>query len=221
MENTFNQNRWWVYKAVLLLSLNGGLVNSITFASFVHNPVGYVTGNITFAANAIVNGSFANFIDMLVAVGAFLLGSILSGLIIPYDNFNRDSNYNIVFTIEAGLITLGMLGLIWDISTTKYLLAIALGLQNGASTFYGRSIIRTTHLTGTMTDLGLILAHKFLKGNNLPLWRVYIYLFLICGFFSGSVVGIVCFKLIGYYGLILSIIACITMIRFKILRKVL
>jgi uncharacterized membrane protein YoaK (UPF0700 family) len=219
MENTFNQSKGWIYKAVTFLSINGGFVNSMTFESFFHNPVGYVTGNITFAADYLVNFHIANFIDMVVAVGAFLLGSILSGLIIPYDDFTQNNNYNMVFTIEAILIALGMLGLIFDIPTSKYLLAMALGLQNGASTFYGRSIIRTTHMTGTMTDLGLVLAHRFLKGNDIPNWRVYIYLFLICGFFIGSVLGIVCFKVIGYYGLALSVIACIMMIRFKILKK--
>jgi uncharacterized membrane protein YoaK (UPF0700 family) len=218
MENTFTQSRRWIYKAVIFLSINGGFVNSMTFESFFHNPVGYVTGNITFAADYLVNFKIANFIDMILAVGAFLLGSIISGLIIPYNNFRRNNNYNILFTLEAVLIALGMIGLIFDIDTSKYLLAMALGLQNSASTFYGSSIIRTTHMTGTMTDLGIVLAHRFLKGHDIPNWRIFIYCFLICGFFIGSILGIICFKLIGYYGLSLSVIACIAMIRFKILK---
>ena len=95
MENTFTQSRRWIYKAVIFLSINGGFVNSMTFESFFHNPVGYVTGNITFAADYLVNFKIANFIDMILAVGAFLLGSIISGLIIPYNNFRRNNNYNI------------------------------------------------------------------------------------------------------------------------------
>ena len=38
MEKTFNQSKSWIYRAVGLLSFNGGFVNSITFESFFHNP---------------------------------------------------------------------------------------------------------------------------------------------------------------------------------------
>lgn len=79
MEKTFEQHKSWIYRAVSLLSINGGFVNSITFESFLHNPVGYVTGNITFAASYLTSIQIINFIDVVGAIGAFLLGAILSG----------------------------------------------------------------------------------------------------------------------------------------------
>lgn len=218
MENTFNQSKSWIYRAVTFLSINGGFVNSITFESFFHNPVGYVTGNITFAASFLTDLDILRFLDTMGAIAAFLLGAILSGIIVPHNNFLRNNRYNLAFGIEAVLILLGMFGLILSIPTSKYLLAIALGLQNGSTTYYGKSIIRTTHMTGTMTDLGIVLAHKLIKHNDIPSWRIYIYLFLLIGFFAGSVLGIVAFKLIGYYALFFSVIACILMIRFEIIK---
>ncbi len=216
MEKTFEQNKNWIYKAVILLSINGGFVNSITFESFFHNPVGYVTGNITFAALYLADMQTLNFIDVIGAIGGFLLGSILSGLIIPHNYYHRDSKYNLAFIIEACLLFLGMLGLIAQIPTSKYLLAVALGLQNGCITHYGKSMIRTTHMTGTTTDLGILIAHKLIKHYDVPIWRLLIRLFLLLGFFIGSVFGIIAYKTIGYYGLILSVIICVIMLKLNI-----
>lgn len=218
MEQTFNQNKSWIYRAVMLLSFNGGFVNAITFESFFHNPVGYVTGNFTFAASYLYDADIVNFVGTVIAVSAFLLGAIISGLIVPHDNFVRNRRYNLALEIETAFILIGMLGLIFNIPTSKYWLAIALGLQNGTTTFYGRSIIRTTHMTGTMTDLGIALAHKIIDSDSIPTWKILIYLYLLLGFFVGSVCGIIAFKQIGYYGLIFSIIVCIIMIRFKVIK---
>jgi uncharacterized membrane protein YoaK (UPF0700 family) len=215
MEQTFDQSKNWIYRAVTLLSINGGFVNSITFESFFHNPVGYVTGNITFAASYLASFKVINFVDVIGAIGAFLIGAILSGLIIPYNNYARDNRYNFAFILEALLIFFGMLGLIYAVPTSKYLLAIALGLQNGCTTHYGKSIIRTTHMTGTTTDLGIMIAHKLIKRYDIPMWRLLIRLFLLLGFFIGSVLGIIAYKVTGYYGLILSIIICIIMLRLR------
>lgn len=215
MEQTFDQSKNWIYRAVTLLSINGGFVNSITFESFFHNPVGYVTGNITFAASYLASFQVINFVDVVGAIGGFLIGAILSGLIIPYNNYARDNRYNFAFILEALLIFFGMLGLICAVPTSKYLLAVALGLQNGCTTHYGKSIIRTTHMTGTTTDLGIMIAHKLIKRYDIPMWRLLIRLFLLLGFFIGSVLGIIAYKITGYYGLILSIIICIIMLRLR------
>lgn len=217
MEQTFNQSKSWIYRAVTFLSINGGFVNSITFESFFHNPVGYVTGNITFSAYYLANLDILSFINVMAAIGAFLLGAVVSGLIIPHNDFTRNNRYNLAFSIEALLIFLGMIGLVLDIPASKYLLAMALGLQNGCTTYYGKSIIRTTHMTGTMTDLGIVLAHKLIKRYDIPMWRVLIYVFLLMGFFVGSVGGIILYRVMGYYGLIFSVLACILMIRFKVI----
>lgn len=218
MEQTFEQSKSWIYRAVILLSINGGFVNSITFESFFHNPVGYVTGNITFAASYFRNMQIINFIDVIGAIGAFLFGAILSGLIIPHNYYRRDSKYNLAFTIEACLLFLGMLGLIAQIPTSKYLLAMALGLQNGCTTHYGKSMIRTTHMTGTTTDLGILIAHKLIKHYDVPMWRLLIRVFLLLGFFAGSVLGIITYQIVGYYGLILSVAICIIMLRLNIIK---
>lgn len=216
MKRTIAQQRDWIYKAVGLLSFNGGLVSMVTFVSFIHNSVGYVTGNISFAAVAIANGNLTEFRSFFWALIAFLAGSILSGIIIPVDNVERGSNYNFALILEIICIMIGGIGLQFEVVSTKYLLAIAMGIQNGLTTYYGKSIIRTTHMTGTMTDLGIILGH-WVRGNRIEKWRIVIYLSLLTGFFFGSVIGAVGYKYFGYGVLLLSVILCLVMLKFSYL----
>jgi uncharacterized membrane protein YoaK (UPF0700 family) len=46
-----------------------------------------------------------------------------------------------------------------------HLVAMANGVQNGVSSMYSANLIRTTHLTGTTTDIGLLLGQYF-RGNT-------------------------------------------------------
>jgi len=214
MKKTIAQQRGWVYRAVTLLSFNGGLVSMVTFVSFIHNSVGYVTGNISFAAEALANSDLSGFGRFVWALMAFLLGSTISGLIIPVDNVERGSNYNFALILEIICIVCGGLGLRLGVEWTKYFLALAMGVQNGLTTYYGRSIIRTTHMTGTMTDLGIILGH-WLRGNQVEKWRIVVYLSLLAGFFVGSVAGAILYKYIGYGTLLISVATCLVMLRFS------
>lgn len=127
-------------------------------------------------------------------------------------------NDNLIFQIEALLIFIGMIGLILNIPTSKYLLSIALGLQNGSTSYYGKSIIRTTHMTGTMTDLGIMLAHKFIKKHDIPFWRINIYLCLLLGFFIGSILGVMAFHIFSYTALTISCLICLAMVKFNFIK---
>ncbi|AUR50967.1 YoaK family protein [Aquella oligotrophica] len=214
MKHTIAQQRDWIYRAVGLLSFNGGLVSMVTFVSFIHNSVGYVTGNISFAADAFANGNILAFKSFMLALLAFLFGSIVSGVIIPIDNAERGSNYNIALIFEIICIICGGIGLKAGFDSARYFLAIAMGIQNALTTYYGKSIIRTTHMTGTMTDLGIILGH-WIRGNAVEKWRIVVYLSLLTGFFVGSVVGAIAYKFIGYGTLIISVLLCMIMLRFS------
>ncbi len=214
MENTIKQSHDWIYRAVTILSFNGGLVSMVTFMSFLHNSVGYVTGNISFAAESLVNGNWASFHGYLLALISFLVGSIISGIIIPSDNVNRNNNYNLALTLEMICIIIGGFGLKFGVSSAKYFLAISMGMQNALTTYYGNSIIRTTHMTGTMTDLGITLGH-FIRGDKVALWRIIVYSFLLLGFFAGCVCGVIGYMYFDYNTLFISVLLCLIMLKFS------
>ena len=76
------------------------------------------------------------------------------------------------------------------------LAAMACGLQNGMATTYSGALIRTTHLSGMFTDLGIGLGHA-LRGLPLQRRRLLLCGWIIAGFFVGGVLGTVAFSLVG------------------------
>ena len=49
-------------------------------------------------------------------------------------------------------------------------------------------VLRTTHITGLLTDLGTNLGMK-LKGHQIALWKLMVPTFLVLSFFCGAVFG--------------------------------
>ena len=54
-----------------------------------------------------------------------------------------------------------------------YLSAACNGLQNGMTSMYSSNLIRTTHLTGTTTDIGIILG-QLARGHHKLAWKLYV-----------------------------------------------
>ena len=80
-----------------------------------------------------------------------------------------------------------------------YISAVTCGLQNGMVSLYSGNVIRTTHVTGTMTDIGVLLGRLLKdtfdgkvkrKGEAFnEIWKLFILLPLIFGFFFGTMIG--------------------------------
>lgn len=192
MKNSIPQSSLWIYLAVILLSFNGGYINAAMLISFLHNPVGYVTGNITYAGTYFAKHDYIMFIDMLMLVIAFLIGSIISGLIIKNGFYNKDYRYRVNLLLQLILITISFYLLSYGSGYCEYFLAMAMGLQNAMTTHYGSALIRTTHMTGTATDLGILLAH-WIKRKNVAVWKIRLYILLILSFLLGSIIGAITF----------------------------
>ena len=52
-----------------------------------------------------------------------------------------------------------------------YLASFANGIQNGISSIYSEKLIRSTGLTGTLTDIGIFLG-QHLRGNRKNTWKL-------------------------------------------------
>jgi uncharacterized membrane protein YoaK (UPF0700 family) len=66
-----------------------------------------------------------------------------------------------------------------------FFVALANGIQNGISSMYSANLIRTTHMTGTSTDIGLFLGQLF-RGNYANVWKLKILLGLVASFWLGG-----------------------------------
>ncbi|MFM2081794.1 MAG: hypothetical protein RL380_485, partial [Verrucomicrobiota bacterium] len=78
-----------------------------------------------------------------------------------------------------------------------YFSACACGLQNAMVSTYSGAVIRTTHLSGMFTDLGIFLGHT-LRGLPVDTRRLRLCGLIISAFLCGGVSGALAFQKLGY-----------------------
>jgi Protein of unknown function (DUF1275) len=63
-----------------------------------------------------------------------------------------------------------------------YMLAMACGMQNGMTTRYSGAVVRTTHLTGMFTDMGLLIGHLLRSDRDFQdMWKFSLFVPIILG----------------------------------------
>ena len=214
MKTAISQSKFWVYSTAFIMSFNGGYINAICLASILKNPVGYVTGDLTLAGESLNHGQFLLFLHLIFLVICFLIGSIISGLVIQGQNFKIDRRYTISLVLQLVMVVLALLLLLQQDEQAGYLLALTMGMQNAMTTHYGSALIRTTHMTGTTTDLGIIISH-WIKGYGILPWKIYLYLNLIVGFAFGAFAGAFAYGFFNAYSLLLCLVFYFFMMGFR------
>jgi uncharacterized membrane protein YoaK (UPF0700 family) len=202
---SLGKSKVWIFSAISLMAFNGGFINSIGLISFLKNSVGYVTGSLTNVGDSVEKGNYLRFWDLLLLIFCFLLGGVLSGIILRDPHFKNDRPYKINLFLQFGLVLVGMILLVLHHYEASYFLSLAMGLQNAMTTFYSSSVLRTTHMTGTTTDLGILLG-RWMRGYSVEFWRLGVYLCLMASFFCGVVLGAFAYVAIGAWVLIISLL---------------
>lgn len=76
-------------------------------------------------------------------------------------------------------------------------MSLACGLQNGMCTTFSGAVIRTTHVTGTLTDIGLILGQAiFHVRTRKHIWKLKVLVPLYGAFYLGGVIGYLFYKVL-------------------------
>ena len=84
-------------------------------------------------------------------------------------------------------------------------IAIGNGIQNGISSMYSANLLRTSHLTGTTTDIGLFCGMA-IRGNRTNNWKLYILIGLALSFWTGSFAGYFAAKIKFQFSLLFNAI---------------
>jgi uncharacterized membrane protein YoaK (UPF0700 family) len=189
-----------------LLSSIAGALNAVGFliaGSFTAN----MTGNISASADHLGKGSFLISLSFAGLVVAFICGASVAAFAIQTgERHQLRSVYALMIAAEAIILLLlaAALALSAD-NSQETLLVIALsfvmGLQNAVTTMISRARVRTTHVSGMATDIGIELA-ALVGGNKirqeaLPKLRLHS-LTLTC-FAVGGVCGALLLGLVGYW----------------------
>lgn len=191
----------WVWIGAIALSCVAGMVNAIGFLGFEHQAVSHMTGTTSLLGVALAKSEWQSVAHLWGMLIAFCLGAAFSGLLIQDSVLRLGRRYGWVLMLESALLLLAI-PLFKDRQIWGALAAAcACGMQNALATTFSGAVVRTTHLTGMFTDLGIGLGH-LLRGLPLPMKRLTLSGLIISGFLSGSVFGAWLFFRIGYNALL-------------------
>lgn len=223
---TYSHNR----KIASLLSFVAGGVGVVGFMS-IQKLVINATGNVVFFAHGSLQFNWQESITFFLYVFFFFAGSFVSNMLIEITaKLNERFIYIVPALIEISILFLvGLFGakiMVYNADYLAFILLFAMGLQNALVTIISNAIVRTTHLSGLFTDLGIELSQLFFyktEENKAQLirtirlrFRIIIY-FVMGGVINGVLYASIHFK--TYY--ILAILLLIGMfydtIKFKIL----
>lgn len=183
-----------------------GYVNAVALG-FFHVPVSHMTGAVSRLGGDLASTDHR---DLRVTVGiilGFLIGAITSGTIIGETTLRPGRRYGAVLMLEAALLTAATLLLSSGVPLGIPIAAMACGLQNAmASSYYGL-VIRTTHVTGIVTDIGVMLGH-WIRYRRLASWKLALLSSILLSFLFGAIVGSTAAEILGMRALFPAALAC-------------
>ena len=197
-----------------ILAFVAGAINAGGFLA-VQQYTSHMTGIVSAMADHIALGTYELALTGIGALFSFLIGAACSAVMVNFARRHKmHSEYAFPLLVEAGLLLcFGLLGArLSDIdgifvSVTVMLLSFIMGLQNALITKLSNAEIRTTHITGIVTDIGIELGKLFYWNcahlnnpikvtANRP--RLWVLILLFGFFFLGGVTGALGFKHVGY-----------------------
>ena len=194
------------------LSFVAGATNAGGFLA-VGQYTSHMTGVLSSVADSVVLGQLALAGVGLASLLAFLFGAMTTAWMVNWGLRRQlQSAYGRPLLLEAALLLVfGLFGTGINffaglfVPLTVLVLCFIMGLQNAVITKISHSEIRTTHITGLLTDLGIELGKLFyinrltrdslVKGNR---QKIRLHASLIGSFFLGGLSGALGFKHIGF-----------------------
>ncbi len=191
----------WVEIGGFTLAAMAGFINAIGLLGFKHHAVSHLTGTTTFFSLELARGNISIAGHLLIIIASFFIGSTISGYIIGNSVLKLGRRYSVALLIEALLLLFSMVLLIKNRETGHYFASIACGLQNAMTSTFSGAIIRTTHLSGLFTDLGIALGLR-LRGLKSDMRQILLHITLIGGFVGGGILGTLCFDRIQFMAML-------------------
>lgn len=172
------------------LACLGGAVNAGFLIKF-GTSVGHLTGDISRVAIDGVRQHEELSLAVLYLCAAtfgFLVGATFAGYYICHPTLELSRPYGRTVIIIGIILFFAHLVFLSAGTLSIFLTSLACGLQNAMASHFRGLILRTTHMTGLITDLGSNLGMK-MKKHDVPLWKIAIPFSLLLSYFIGSLFG--------------------------------
>lgn len=165
-------------RLAITLAWVAGYTNVVTLI-VLGTATSHVSGTGSKLGEHAIEGRWHLTLIMLWLLATFALGALISGLATEHARRRgRESIYVLPMGVEAALLAL--LALALDLAPTESLsitasgswfflasaiASMAMGLQNATITHISHGVVRTTHVTGVVTDIGLETARLFFDAS--------------------------------------------------------
>jgi len=202
-------------KLACYLTFIAGATNAGGFLA-VRQYTSHMSGIVSAMADNLAMGSIGLVLEGLGALLSFLAGAACCSIMIHWGRREHlHSEYALPLVLEAGLLVcFGLLGGNLEdhewlfIPATVMVLCFIMGLQNAMITKISKAEIRTTHVTGMVTDIGIELGKLFywnvarvdaakplVRADRAKLRMLTVFVSL---FFAGGLAGAIGFKHAGF-----------------------
>lgn len=176
------------------LTFLAGAIN-ICAAMLFGMTITHYSGNVSNAAMALGRGELSTFTSIFSIIIIFFTGSTISGFLFHEQNSNIKKYYSIL------PILFGLVIIITYITHHKNIIlaifALGMGVQNGTWLKVRGVKVRTTHITGYLTDAAFCLG-AVLHGYKGEAWKMMFYIASSMSFFAGGVISTVIIKMLGF-----------------------
>ena len=197
-----------------VLAFVAGSINAGGFIA-VQQYTSHMTGIVSSMADNLALGTFPVALAGVGALLSFIAGAACCAVLVNFSRQRRrHAEFALPLMLEAFLLLcFGLLGARLSgidglfVSLTVMLLSFIMGLQNAVISKLSNCEIRTTHITGIVTDLGIELGKLAYRNSaKYPVADRVVAnksrLFVLCAFvfffFTGGVAGALGFKYLGY-----------------------
>lgn len=202
-----------------LLSFVAGALNAGGFLA-IGQYTSHMTGIVSSAADNLALGNIGLTVAAGLSLLSFMAGAATTAWLVNYAKRSSSKNiYSAPLGIEAALLLVfGIAGAtlrlheVVSISLTAILLCFTMGLQNALITKISNAEIRTTHITGLVTDIGIELGKLIYWNRSRDVSRhtvmanrthLRVHSSLVLSFFTGGAMGALGFKHAGFSSAIL------------------
>ncbi len=201
------RDRPWVFAGAVCLAAVAGYVNVIVL-SFFDVPVSHMTGAVSKIGIDIAAGDVLDLrLTASILIG-FVLGAILSGVLIGGRTVASGRRYGVALMVEGVLFAVAGVLLIGGSRSGVPIAAVGCGVQNAmASSYYGL-VIRTTHVTGIVTDMGVMIGH-WIRHRRIRVWKLMLLTLILTGFFAGGLGGAIAVGRLAAHSLLVASAVCI------------
>lgn len=185
-----------------LLGMTAGFVNAEGYLAFSILTTN-VTGHAALFAERVAFQDWATAQVIALWMALFLAGAFVSTFTLSLTGYNQRYSYSIPIMFEILILVFSALyggrydGTLVSKEVFAGSLLFAMGMQNSLVSMISGSVVRTTHLTGTFTDLGIELAQLVrMDGDNAGalISKIKLRLAIIVFFMFGAVAGAYLFK---------------------------